>query len=158
MFVRHISSFEKEDIEDILQESFIKAYRNLNDLDKNLSFSSWIYQITRNTTIDAFRKKIVRPQFNGLEDHEIVNLFVSGMDLQEDAIVKEQVHQLRLFITSLPHQQREILILRYLEEKTYEEIMDILELPKGTVAARINRAKKILLAHARKQRIIDLNT
>ncbi|TSC94849.1 MAG: RNA polymerase sigma-70 factor, ECF subfamily [Candidatus Berkelbacteria bacterium Athens1014_28] len=61
-FIRRISYFCIEDIDDIVQETFIKAYRSLNIFDTDLKFSTWIYQIARNATIDAIRKKQTRPQ------------------------------------------------------------------------------------------------
>lgn len=149
-YVRKISYFQNEDIEDILQEVFLKVYKSLNLFDGDLKFSTWIYQITRNATIDAIRKKQVRPQTVWLEDDEMVKLFRSNTDIKKQLERKEDRQAVRKIIDSLPYKYKEVMILRFLEDKTYEEIMDIVQKPKGTVAALINRGKKMMAEEAEK--------
>ena len=149
-YVRRISYFSNEDIEDIIQETFIKAYKSLNIFDDDLKFSSWIYQIARNATIDAIRKKQSRPQSVYFEEDDILKLFQSDIDVHMQTEVRNHLDIMRKIIDDLPYKYKEVLILRFLEDKNYEEIMDIIQKPKGTVAALINRGRKMLLDKAQK--------
>ena len=152
-FIKRISYFGNEDIEDLLQETFIKVYKNLNAFDQDLKFSTWIYQITRNTVVDAIRKKHARPQETHLEDEELVKIFRSGIDLENEMEAKDSLEKIKKIIASLPFRYKEVMILRFLEERTYEEIMDIVKKPKGTVAALINRGRKMIMKEAKEELI-----
>ncbi len=143
-FVRRTSYFAQEDIEDILQEVFIKIYKNINDYDDSFEFSTWIYRITRNHVIDEIRKKGARPQQSQADIEDLSDRLMSDMDIERDIVTQEAIQVLHDSINELPYKYREVLILRFLEEREYSEIMDILQLPKGTVASLINRGKKIL--------------
>lgn len=152
-YVRRISFSTDEDIEDILQETFIKVYRNLNDFDGDLTFSTWIYHICRNTVIDAIRKKSSRPRTTSIDTEDITHLFRDDTDLARSIDTKEQLAKITTLIGALPLVYREVLVLKFLEEKTYEEIMDIVEKPKGTIASLINRGRKLLLEKIQEERI-----
>jgi RNA polymerase sigma-70 factor (ECF subfamily) len=142
-YVRRITNFRDEDLFDILQDVFIKTYENLNDFDSNLSFSSWIYRIAHNQTIDAFRKIKNKPQGNyfDIEDSFLENI-VSDTDIVLEASLKEEKEKVKKVLLLLDEKYREILILRFFENKDYKEISDILEKPIGTVGTLVNRAKK----------------
>lgn len=144
-YIRRISYFANEDIEDIVQETFIKSYRSLNLFDGDLKFSTWIYQIARNATIDAIRKKQARPQTVFIDEGDVMKLFKSEFDLGKSIEIKDRIGLVKESIENLPYKYKEVLVLRFLEEKTYEEIMDIVQKPKGTVAALINRGRKLLM-------------
>lgn len=152
-YVRRISFSSDEDIEDILQETFIKIYRNLNAFDGGLTFSTWAYHICRNTVIDAIRKKSSRPKTVGLDTEEFAHLFQDSVHIPQTLDAKEQLKKITAIIESLPLIYREVLILKFLEEKSYEEIMDIVEKPKGTVASLINRGRKLLREKVRESGI-----
>ena len=151
-FIKRLYFFQHEDIQDILQEAFMKAYRHLNAFDESYSFSTWIYQITRNTAIDALRKKRVQPSVLSLDDDESGQL-VAALDERPQHILNADIAQLKQLILNLPLKYREALTLRYLEERSYEEMVDILKKPKGTVASLVNRAKVLLQKQALKQGI-----
>ncbi|MDQ1283730.1 MAG: hypothetical protein QG620_78 [Patescibacteria group bacterium] len=153
-FVRRISYFSQEDIEDILQEVFVKVYRYLNGYDDSMAFSTWIYQITRNTVIDQIRKRKARPISIQLETEELLQMLRCGLDIKKELETSDLLEKVKKIIFGLPANYREVLILRFLEEKDYGEIMDILELPKGTVASLINRGRKMMLEEAKKQKIV----
>lgn len=153
-YIRRISYFSQEDIEDILQEVFLKIYRYLNDYDSEMTFSTWVYQITRNATIDEIRKRKSRPSTIFLEDEELVKVFKSSINVEKEYISKESIKKIKEIIIKLPERYREVLVLRFIEEKTYEEIIDIVQLPKGTVASLVNRGKKIIIAQAQEKNII----
>lgn len=143
-FVRRISYFPQEDIEDIIQETFIKVYKNLNGFDDSFKFSTWIYRIARNTTFDAIRKKHTRPQSARLEDEELLKIFRSGVDLEKEMVVTDDLNKIRKIIDKMPINYKEIFILKFIEEKSYEEIMDIVKKPKGTIATFISRGRKMI--------------
>ncbi|MBP9698049.1 MAG: sigma-70 family RNA polymerase sigma factor [Candidatus Moranbacteria bacterium] len=143
-FIQRISFFQSEDVEDILQDSYIKAYKNIHRYDISMKFSTWLYHIVRNTTIDEIRRVSRRPKLYSLEEEDIARIFKSEHASDTEVLRNEDVQLLKEALSSLPEKYREVLTLRYLEEKSYEEIMDIIEIPKGTVAARINRAKTML--------------
>lgn len=146
-FVKRMTFFSAEDIEDVLQNAYIKAYRNIFRYDKDMKFSTWLYQVVRNVTIDEIRKRAVRPTLYSLEDEMIPQTFISELKTDYGIMTAEDQEVLHKALRELPENYREVITLRYLEEKSYEEIMDIVKLPKGTVAAQINRAKKQLAAN-----------
>lgn len=144
-YIRRISKFDEEETADILQDVFIKAYLNLNDFDKRLKFSAWIYRITHNQVISQYRRLRVRPQaVIAVEDESVANQFTDGIDLAHDLDQKYSAAAVRAGLEKLSYKYQEALVLRYLEEKSYEEISVILRKPVATVGTLINRAKKEL--------------
>jgi RNA polymerase sigma-70 factor (ECF subfamily) len=125
---------------DVVQESFIKAFINLKGFDTKKKFSSWIYRIVHNEAMNSVKK--YQKEVSLPEDFE----FASNEDIEADFEQKELVIAVQAHLQELPLIYAEPLALRYLEEKSYEEISDILHLPMGTVATRINRAK-VLMKH-----------
>jgi RNA polymerase sigma-70 factor (ECF subfamily) len=154
-YARRISFSTDEDIEDILQETFIKVYKNLNAYDGDLAFSTWIYHICRNTVIDAIRKKSSRPATVSLDAEEFSHLFQETPALAHALDTREKIDRITAIIESLPLLYREVLVLKFLEEKTYEEMMDIVEKPKGTIASLLHRGQKLLLEKARQEKIFS---
>jgi len=148
-FVKRISYFSPEDTEDILQDVFIKVYKNINKFDDSYKFSTWVFQITRNTTIDAIRKKGVRPPETSLEKDDLkLMLAEEGLGIEDRIVNQEKLEEVERILNSLPLKYREVMILKFLEEKSYEEIVDIVKKPKGTVASLLNRGKKLFLDKA----------
>ncbi|MDB5225571.1 MAG: subfamily polymerase sigma factor [Candidatus Adlerbacteria bacterium] len=130
---------------DILQESFIKAYLNLNDYDTALSFSAWMYRIAHNEAMSQFRKARVRPSpLKREEDLMLFEMIPDPLDIVMEADAAMDRGVLRDAIAGLESRYRDILVLRFFEEKSYNEISDILRMPEGTVATHINRAKQKL--------------
>ena len=143
-YVMRLTGWAEVEVGDILQESFIKAYRHLNDYDVELKFSTWLYRITHNQTIDTLRKQNVRPVLNlSLED--AARFVTTGEDLAGTLARQEDLAEIRRAIQRLPLIYRDVLVLRFLEEKSYEEIMDIVQMPKGSVASLISRGRALLL-------------
>ncbi len=123
---------------DIVQESFIKSYINLNSFNLNRKFSSWIYRIVHNQAMDSISKtKKQLPLPENLD-------FDSGINLEDDLLRKELQKHTHECLNQIPLIYKEPLSLFFLEEKSYEEISDILRLPIGTVGTRINRAKILM--------------
>jgi len=126
---------DKTKAEDAVQESFIKAFINLNSFDLKKKFSSWIYRIVHNQVMNIINKhKKELPLLDNLD-------FDDGKDLELDLTKKEIQERVNKCINKISLMYSEPLSLYYIEEKSYEEISDILRLPVGTVGTRINRAK-----------------
>lgn len=142
-YILRISGGSKEDVEDTLQDVFISAYKNLNSFDSNLKFSSWIYRIAHNKVISHFRKITARPKTVTYEgDGQLLNILASDLDIAKDLERKYTAEEVKATLDKLDERYKEVLVLKFLEEKDYKEISDILEKPMGTVATLINRAKK----------------
>jgi len=123
---------------DVVQESFIKAYINLNSFDTKKKFSSWIYRITHNTAMNMVKKNHLE-----IPIKEEMNL-ISETNTEIIIEQKEIISNINNCLKNIPTIYSEPLILFYLEDKSYEDIADILRLPMGTVATRINRGKVIM--------------
>ncbi len=141
-YVNRLSSLSAEEAEDLLQNIFIKAYLNLNDFDGRLKFSSWLYRIAHNETIDNYRRHQARPQLLDIDISESHVKEIAGeIDLFSDLARQEIKIIIQEAISSLDYKLREVLILKFIEEKDYREISDIIRKPMGTVASRLNKAK-----------------
>lgn len=131
--------------EDITQEAFLKSYRDIQGFDKGRKFSSWLYRIVHNEAIDYIRKN---KRLVELEEAENV---ASDEDLHQTSQERlDKPHlkkKLDAAIKKLPIKYRETVILRFYEEKEYDEISDILRIPIGTVGTYISRAKAVLKQH-----------
>jgi len=142
-YIRRISNASVEESEDVLQEVFIKVYQNLNNFDLSLKFSSWIYRITRNQVISNYRKSKTRPQVVVLDQNSsFLENLASDLDLDREIDLKDFHDKIHHILGKLEIKYREVLVLKFLEEKDYKEISDILQKPMGTVGSLINRAKK----------------
>lgn len=132
-----------DEAEDILQESFLKIWKNLNAFDPSLKLSSWIYRIVHNQAISCLRKK---KSFGKNLIRSIDSDFESKMPVEATSELidelENQEHQIHEVLHAMPLNYKEVLVLKFLENMSYEEISDILKIPEGTVGTRINRAKK----------------
>ncbi len=131
---------------DVLQEIFIKAYRNLNSFDTSLSFSSWIYRIAHNEAISWYRKRNVRPEGHLIGDSDELFGFLSAKEDSADVTFDEGINaaEVAKALEQLDEKYREPIILRFFEHKEYDEISDILQIPIGSVGTLIHRGKKQL--------------
>ena len=137
----------KEETEDLLQNVFLKVFKYCDNFDTSRKFSSWIYRIAHNEAVNYIKRKSIK-KFISLED------FVSSKDRIEtksDAqspmeawMSKELRKELEESLKELPKKYKEVLEMRYFQEKSYEEISKILKKPVNTVGTLINRAKKKL--------------
>ncbi len=153
-YILRISSFSVEEAEDVLQEAFIKAWRNLNEFNKDLKFSSWIYRIVRNTTITEWKKTKSKGRDKKQDiDEELFRNIPSLLNTEKEADQKFDNKNIRKILQLMPEKYREVLILKFLEEKNYQEISDILKKPNGTIATLINRAKKSFYETAKQENI-----
>ena len=129
---------DEQKAQDIVQEAFIKAYINLNGFNTKKKFSSWIYRIVHNEAMNEMKKhKKEVPMLENMDYQSIQNIEES---YSKQEVIKEAEHCLR----NLPVIYREPLALYYLDDKSYDDISDILRIPMGTVATRIKRAKVMM--------------
>ena len=144
-YMKRLGINSPEDADDVLQEAFIKAYVNLNDYDPSLPFGAWMYRITHNETISHFRKQRVRPRV--VETEEDLVLFENIVDTTDiPAEIDKKILKAAVYkaLAGIAEQYRNVLVLRFLEEKSYDEIAEILQIPSGTVATYISRGKREL--------------
>jgi RNA polymerase sigma-70 factor, ECF subfamily len=137
-----------EDREDVLQNAFIKAYKNLNSFDPSLTFSSWMYRIVHNEAMSFFRAKHARPQviLSGEDEILITELQDETSDTSQLAELRITREELTKAFASISPQYREVITLRFFEDRSYTEMSDILQVPVGTVSTLLYRAKRALRA------------
>lgn len=144
-YIIRISGVSPEDAQDLLQEVYLKVYRNINDFDASLKFSSWIYRITHNHVISDFRRRKVRPQSIISEGNDLVlQNIVSDFSVEADLNKEYTKIALMKIINELDPKYQDVLVLKFFDEKDYQEISDILKKPVGTIGTLISRAKKQL--------------
>jgi len=135
---------DKDEAEDLLQNVFIKAYRNLGSYDTSRKFSSWIYRIAHNEAVNHIKRKSLK-RFISLENitstKDKLESASAEDNAQESWIRKETSKEVDDAIKKLPLKYRQVLVLRYYSSKSYEEISEILGRPVNTVGTLIKRAK-----------------
>lgn len=141
--------YNKEDVEDLAQEAFIKAFNSLDKFDRQFAFSTWLYKIASNNCIDYLRKK----KLNTISiDKEIdsedddLRFEIPDVEFKPDRSIIEEERKALLeeAIASLPGKYRTVILMRHRDEKEYEEISKELKLPLGTVKAHIFRGRELL--------------
>jgi len=155
-YIKRLTNANTEDVEDILQEVIIKVYLNLNDFDKDLKFSSWIYRITHNQVISGHRKIKARPEGYAVNiDDKLANSLVAETDIKGQMDNKILQKTINSVLNKIDEKYRDVLVLKFLEEQSYQEISDILKKPLGTVASLMNRAKQEFRSEFEKQQLKD---
>lgn len=142
-YISRISNISNEDVDDLIQDIFLSVYENINSFDLDLSFSSWIYRIAHNRTVN-FWKKYDKDfiHINIDENLFLVESVFSENSVQIDIDNLENQRLIKDVLEKMDLKYREVLILKFLEQKDYKEISDILQKPMGSVATLLNRAKK----------------
>lgn len=144
-YVRRLLGRYGQMTEDVLQNGFIQAYLNLNDYDPCRPFSPWIYRIMHNEAVSFLRKQRAGIQLIDGEDARLILERVADSDTPENSLqIAQRAEDLREALAEINPRYRDVLVLRYLEEMSYDEIADVLELPPGTVATHISRGLKQL--------------
>jgi RNA polymerase sigma-70 factor (ECF subfamily) len=144
----------REDVEDISQQVFVKAYFSLKQFDQRAAFSTWLYKITVNECWDLLRKKKVRPLVyeSDLSEEQVRQYGTprenDGPDILEKLESKEQVERL---LEGVDPRDRMMLVLKEVEGFSVEEIAELLELNPNTVKVRLFRARRRILNQAKKR-------
>jgi RNA polymerase sigma-70 factor (ECF subfamily) len=135
-----------ESVEDILQDVFMKVFVNLNAYDNSLEFSSWIYRIAHNETINYWRKHKKRKDLVvSLDANEALkNVIGDKQDVEKEVFGKIHGEQVMAALGNLDEKYREVLTENYVNGKSYREIAENLDSPIGTVGTLLNRGKKLL--------------
>jgi len=139
----------KEDAMDLTVETFAKAFEKLDKYQPEYAFSTWLFRVGTNNCIDFIRKKKLNTtSINGLIDDEgderPLQIKSDSLNPEEASMKKEQAQLLKVLIDSLPQRYRNLIVLRYFDELSYEEIAEQLDLPLGTVKAQLFRARYLL--------------
>lgn len=148
-FLRRLCSCSDEQAEDLLQETFITAWKYIHSYDATFSIKAWLYRIARQRAISSFRR-FHPSKVLGLEDAEDMLEVAADLDIPADADRQLLAEQVRACLGELSVDMRTVLLLRYSEELSYDEIADVLRKPPGTVATLIHRAKSALVATIRR--------
>lgn len=140
---------DKEEVSDLTQEAFIKAFTSLSSFNEEYAFSTWLFKIATNNSIDYIRRKklqtfsIDKPIESKDSDYTF-EIPDSTYEADSELIANQRKKFLEEAIASLPPRYRQVIILRHVDEKEYQEIADLLKLPLGTVKAHIFRARELL--------------
>ncbi|SDM10850.1 RNA polymerase sigma-70 factor, ECF subfamily [Daejeonella rubra] len=139
----------KDDAMDLTVETFGKAFENLEKYKPDFAFSTWLFRIATNNCIDFIRKKrlnVVSLHTLSEEDGEEKHMQVraEGLNPEETSIKKQESEKLKHIVEQLPLRYRTLIILRYYDEQSYEEIAQQLDIPLGTVKAQLFRARDLM--------------
>jgi RNA polymerase sigma-70 factor (ECF subfamily) len=148
MVVRKIV-FDEKEVDDLVQEAFIKAFNSISTFNFEFAFSTWLYKIATNNCIDYLRKRRLKTysmdspvkQKDGETQQEYPDV---APTIEKELIAGERSNQISKAIEELPDKYKRVIIMRHQEEMSYEDISEILELPLGTVKARIFRGRELL--------------
>jgi len=139
-----------DDAEDLTIESFAKAFRSLHKFKKDFTFSTWLFRIATNNTIDFIRKRklntlSIENMFTN-DNGDSVSIDVEDLNLnpQEETIKLQKEEIIQVFVGMLPAKYQKLVRLRYFHELSYEEIAKELEAPLGTVKAQLHRARELM--------------
>jgi len=138
-----------EEAQDLVQETFIKAFGSLKSYNPSYRFTTWLYKIAANSSIDYIRKRKIQT-FSLDQPMETrdgrMNIEVADVSHhpERDLSSKQQHLSISEAIESLPAKYKEVIVKRHQEDKSYEEIASLLNVPVGTVKARIFRARELL--------------
>ncbi len=140
-----------EDAEDLAQETFVRVYRALDRYDPERPFTAWLFTIASRLAIDHLRRKRV-PTISlsqsepGSSEERTIEIPDPGLQPDEVTSHREEQSRANELIDSLPEHYRIVVVLRHQQDLSYEEIAEALQLPLGTVKARIHRARALLKA------------
>lgn len=155
----HISKMvrNKDVVEDLIQEIFSKAFNSLNSYNTDYAFSTWLYRIATNHTIDYLRKRKLKTfsidePVSTKEGQMEIELPDTTQHTDEMVIRKQRQNVIKEAMNQLPPKYKKVIQMRHMEEKSYQEISEILDLPLGTVKAHIFRARELLYKYLKDKR------
>jgi len=143
----------RADAEDLVQETYLKAYRSFGGFEAGTNLKAWLYRILTNTYINTYRAKKRRPEIADVEDVEDLYLYrhlsgdrsgALGRSAEEEALERFTDTDVKAAIESLPESFRMAVLLADVEGFSYKEIAEITDVPIGTVMSRIHRGRKAL--------------
>jgi len=144
--------YNTDDAEDLMMESFARAFKRLHLYQPNYAFTTWLFRIATNRGIDFIRKRRLdtlsmdNPNPQGAsETSSSIDLPSSTPDPEEQLIIQQKNENLLAIIQQLKPRYQRLIMLRFFQEKSYEEIARELNVPMGTVKAQLFRAKELLV-------------
>jgi RNA polymerase sigma-70 factor, ECF subfamily len=146
----------REDVEDIAQQVFVKAYFSLKRFDQRAAFSTWLYKITVNECWDLLRKKKVRPLVYeaDLSEEQAKQVMTSGEKANPEPDIAEKMEareRVELLLDGLDERDRLMLMLKEVEGFSIEEIAEVLHLNGNTVKVRLFRARRRVVSQSKKR-------
>jgi RNA polymerase sigma-70 factor (ECF subfamily) len=141
------------DAEDLVQETYLKAYRGFGGFQEGTNLKAWLYKILTNTFINTYRAKKRRPDESDIEDVEDLYLYhrlggleaaAAGLSAEDQVLEHVTEAEVKEALESLPEQFRIAVLLGDVEGFSYKEIAEILDIPIGTVMSRLHRGRKAL--------------
>ncbi len=147
-FAYHLT-YNQEDADDLVQETYMKAYRFIDKYDEGTNAKAWLFKILKNAYINEYRKRVKQPTKVDFEDivayHDTDDDHISGYsDLREEIFLHMMGDEVTSAINSLTIDFRTVILLCDIEGFTYEEIASIIDVPIGTVRSRLFRARNLL--------------
>src|SRR5436309_1888734 len=139
------------DAEDLVQETYLKAYRGFEGFQEGTNLKAWLYKILTNTFINAYRSRKRRPEQTDVEDVEDLYLYrrlgglegaAAGRSAEEELLDHLTEAEVKEAVEALPEQFRIAVLLADVEGFSYKEIAEILDIPIGTVMSRLHRGRK----------------
>ncbi|HWC40132.1 MAG TPA: sigma-70 family RNA polymerase sigma factor [Acidimicrobiales bacterium] len=139
--------------EDLVQETYLKAYRAFGSFEQGTNLKAWLYKILTNTFINAYRSRRRRPEQTDIEDVEDLYLYrrlgglegaSAGRSAEEEVLDRFTDADVKEALESLPETFRMAVLLADVEGFSYREIADILDIPIGTVMSRLHRGRRAL--------------
>ena len=148
-FAYHLT-YNEEDANDLVQETYLKAYRFIDKYDEGTNAKAWLFKIMKNAFINQYRKKSKRPtqvdyeEVVGFHEEEEDTSFSSYLDLRQEIYQDMMGDEITTAINALPVDFRTVILLCDIEGFKYEEIAKIVDIPIGTVRSRLHRARQML--------------
>jgi RNA polymerase sigma-70 factor (ECF subfamily) len=142
---------DEDDADDLVQETFLKAFRFFDKFEKGTNCKAWLFRIMKNSFINDYRKSTKEP--NKVDYEDVQNFYeniksdeIESKHYEQDAFSDLLDDEISNAITELPEDFRTVIILSDIEGFSYEEIADFVDIPVGTVRSRLHRARKMLYA------------
>lgn len=151
--------YNRQEAEDIVQETFLRVYKNLGRFDANQKFSTWIFRIGTNLCIDRLRRRRKTYSLDAeVTDSEGVNGYGMLSDKEPgpegELVLSETKQQIHKAIDALPEKYKSIVILRYMHDLSLQEIGDILHMPVTTVKTRVHRGREFLRKKLEQEKLL----
>jgi RNA polymerase sigma-70 factor (ECF subfamily) len=133
-----------EEAEEVVQEAFIRVFMKLDTFQRNSQFFTWLYRIAFNSALTRRRRNRARVSLDYCRENTGLEVSDDGDGVDEPMLRRERVDMVREAMHTLTDEHRSILVLREMEEHSYEDIAEILEISIGTVRSRLSRARRQL--------------
>ncbi len=133
-----------DEAEEVVQEAFIRAFMKLDTFQRNSQFFTWLYRIAFNSALTRRRRKRARISLDQYRESDGLEVADRGDAVDEPLLRRERINMVRQAIETLSDDHRAILVLREMQDHSYEDIAEILEISIGTVRSRLSRARRQL--------------